>query len=85
MGRVGTFGSIALLLAATVARYAQTAPPAREEFTHRLVAASVERTHHSVRYVSEYVRIPYPGGVVPADTGVIRSYRAVAVAASFSE
>jgi len=56
----------------------------RQEFTRRLVAAAVERTHHSVRYVSEYVRIPYPGGDVPADTGVctdeiIRSYRAVGV------
>jgi hypothetical protein len=49
-----------------------------------LVAAAVERTHHSVRYDPAYVRIPYPGGDVPADTGVctdevIRSYRAVAV------
>ncbi|MGA8438324.1 MAG: DUF1287 domain-containing protein [Candidatus Sulfotelmatobacter sp.] len=40
--------------------------------------------HHSVRYVSGYVRIPYPGGGVPADTSVgadeiIRSYRAVGV------
>ena len=66
---------------------AQT-PPAtrvsRQEFTRRLVAAAIERTHHSVRYVSEYVHIPYPGGDVPADTGVctdeiIRSYRAVGV------
>jgi uncharacterized protein len=57
---------------------------ARQEFTRRLVAAAIERTHHSVRYTSEYVRIPYPGGDVPADTGVctdevIRSYRAVGV------
>lgn len=56
----------------------------RQEFTRRLVAAAIERTHHSVRYVSEYLRIPYPGGDVPADTGVctdeiIRSYRAVGV------
>ena len=56
----------------------------RQAFTRRLVAAAVERTHHSVRYVSEYVRIPYPGGDVPADTGVctdeiIRAYRAVGV------
>jgi len=57
---------------------------AQREFTRRFVAAAIERTHHSVRYVSEYVRIPYPGGDVPADTGVctdeiIRSYRAVGV------
>lgn len=63
----------------------QTASPlSPDAFTGRLVAAAVERTHHSVRYVSDYVRIPYPGGDVPADTGVctdeiIRSYRAVGV------
>ena len=56
----------------------------RQDFTRRLVAAAIERTHHSVRYVSAYVSIPYPGGDVPADTGVcsdeiIRSYRAVGV------
>src|SRR5215831_3217748 len=56
----------------------------RQEFTKRLVAAAIERTHHTVRYVSAYVRIPYPNGDVPADTGVctdeiIRSYRAVGV------
>jgi uncharacterized protein len=56
----------------------------RQEFTRRLVAAAIERTHHSVRYVSAYVRIPYPGGDIPLDTGVctdeiIRSYRAVGV------
>ncbi len=56
----------------------------RQEFTKRLVAAAIERTHHTVRYVSEYVRISYPGGDVPAGTGVctdeiIRSYRALGV------
>jgi hypothetical protein len=56
----------------------------RQEFRRHLVAAAIERTHHVVRYVSAYVRIPYPGGDVPADTGVctdeiIRSYRAVGV------
>src|SRR5579864_4509015 len=72
---------LALLVAFTCS--AQTAAVSRE-FTRRLVAAAIERTHHSVRYVSEYVRIPYPGGDVLADTGVctdeiIRSYRAVGV------
>src|SRR5215510_5787257 len=56
----------------------------REEFRRRLAAAAIERTHHSVRYVSGYVKIPYPNGDVPADTGVctdevIRSYRALGV------
>jgi uncharacterized protein len=37
-----------------------------------------------VRYKATYVRIPYPGGDVPADTGVctdeiIRTYRAVGI------
>jgi uncharacterized protein len=58
--------------------------PSHQDFLHRLVAAAIERTHHSVRYVSAYVRIPYPGGDVPAGTGVctdeiIRSYRAVGI------
>jgi uncharacterized protein len=57
---------------------------ARREFTQRLVAAAIERTHHVVRYDPAYVRIPYPGGDVPADTGVctdeiIRTYRSVGV------
>ncbi len=55
-----------------------------EDFSTRLVAAAVERTRHSVRYVSDYVGIPYPGGDVPADTGVctdevIRIYRSVGI------
>ena len=65
---------------------AQMAQPtaSRADFTHRLVAAAVERTRHAVRYESAYVGIPYPGGDVSADTGactdeVIRSYRAVGV------
>src|SRR6202041_210873 len=53
-------------------------------FLHKLVAAAIERTHHVVRYDPAYVRIAYPGGDVPADTGVcsdeiIRAYRAVGV------
>lgn len=56
----------------------------RQEFLKKLVAAAEERTHHTVRYDPAYVRIPYPGGDVPQDTGVctdevIRSYRAVGV------
>ena len=42
------------------------------------------RTQHPVRYDGKYVRIPYPGGDVPADTGVctdeiVRIYRAVGI------
>ena len=36
------------------------------DFTHKLIAAAIERTHHSVRYVSDYIRIPYPAGDVPS-------------------
>jgi uncharacterized protein YijF (DUF1287 family) len=58
-------------------------PPARPVL-ERFVAAAVERTHHIVRYDGSYVRIPYPGGDVPASTGVctdevIRAYRAVGI------
>jgi uncharacterized protein YijF (DUF1287 family) len=56
----------------------------RHEFLKKLAAAAVERTQHAVRYEPAYVGIPYPGGDVPADTGVctdevIRAYRAVGV------
>lgn len=76
--------TLVLLVTVTPHCLAQGHTESRTSFTHRLVAAAIERTHHSVRYVSEYVRIPYPGGDVPADTGVctdeiIRSYRAVGV------
>lgn len=75
---------ISVIAAATVAQTQPSAAVSHQEFTRRLVAAAIERTHHSVRYVSEYIRIPYPGGDVPANTGVctdeiIRSYRAVGV------
>ena len=74
-----------MVIACTMWSLAQTSPSfSHQEFTRRLVAAAIERTHHSVRYISEYIRIPYPGGDVPANTGVctdeiIRSYRAVGV------
>lgn len=76
--------AIFLLIATAPAINAQSVSAGRQELTHKLVAAAVERTHHSVRYVSEYVRIPYPNGDVPADTGVctdeiIRIYRAVGI------
>jgi len=62
----------------------QTALSVRNQFLDMLVAAAVERTHHTVRYDPAYVRIPYPNGDVPPETGVctdeiIRAYRAVGV------
>lgn len=58
--------------------------PAHRQFLHALSDAALERTTHAVRYDSAYVRISYPGGDVPADTGVctdevIRSYRAMGI------
>jgi uncharacterized protein len=58
--------------------------PSQQTFLQKLVEAAIERTHHSVRYDPSYVRIPYPSGDVPAETGVctdeiIRAYRAVGV------
>lgn len=57
---------------------------AHQKLLQGLADAAVERTHHSVRYDPSYVRIPYPGGDVPADTGVctdevIRAYRALGI------
>ncbi|HYL84991.1 MAG TPA: DUF1287 domain-containing protein [Candidatus Angelobacter sp.] len=77
----------ALALAAALTSAAQTpvaGTTARQELLKKLVASAEERTHHTVRYDPAYVRIPYPGGDVPTDTGVctdevIRSYRAVGV------
>jgi len=56
----------------------------RREFLRKLSDAAIERTSHTVRYDPAYVSIPYPGGDVPADTGVctdeiIRSYRALGI------
>ena len=82
-------GWLALLFAlvATALSVPQTRPASgnpRQEFLDKLVAAAIERTNHSVKYVSAYVHLDYPGGDVPADTGVcsdeiIRAYRAVGV------
>lgn len=49
-----------------------------------LARAALERTKHQVTYSPGYVRIKYPGGDVPAHTGVctdvvIRSYRALGI------
>ena len=58
--------------------------PGNSSFLQKLSAAAVERINHSVRYEPAYVRIPYPNGDVPANTGVctdevIRSYRTLGI------
>lgn len=54
--------------------------PSNKEVATQLCHAALDRTACNVRYEGAYVRIPYPGGDVPEDTGVctdvvIRSYR----------
>jgi len=79
------FAGMICLNAATLAGPAQTnAAGAHEQFLRDLVAAAIERTHHAVTYDPGYVAIAYPGGDVPADSGVcsdeiVRAYRAVGI------
>src|SRR5258708_8594118 len=59
-------------------------PSNQQAFLEKLSTAAIERTHLAVRYDPQYVRIPYPGGDVPAGTGVcsdevIRAYRALGI------
>ena len=73
-----------VLFAANVLSRQSATSVDRAAFTQKLVSAAIERTTHRVRYEPAYVRIPYPNGDVPADTGVctdeiIRIYRAVGV------
>jgi uncharacterized protein YijF (DUF1287 family) len=73
-----------LLFLPAWAQNPQTVSPAHQQFLQKLVDAAIERTHHTVRYDPAYVRIPYPNGDVPPETGVctdeiIRAYRAVGV------
>jgi uncharacterized protein YijF (DUF1287 family) len=75
---------VCLTAALSVAQTRQASGNRQQEFLDKLVAAAIERTNHSVKYVSAYVHLDYPGGDVPADTGVcsdeiIRAYRAVGV------
>lgn len=78
-----TFWLLLMFLADAAASVAQIQAE-RQSFIDRLVSAAVDRTHQAVRYDPAYVRIPYPGGDVPAGTGVctdevIRAYRAAGV------
>jgi uncharacterized protein YijF (DUF1287 family) len=78
---------ILILFLVFVPTLAQSPPPvslAHQKFLQKLVEAAVARTHLTVHYNPSYVRIPYPNGDVPAETGVctdeiIRAYRAVGV------
>ena len=74
---------VVLQFSIAVAQTSTVESPPHLEFLHKLSAA-IERTSHTVRYDPAYVRLEYPGGDVPADTGVcndeiIRSYRALGI------
>lgn len=76
--------SVVLVAPSALAQEQSALSGAHRQFLGKLVAAAIERTHHSVRYDPAYVRIPYPDGDVPPDTGVctdeiIRIYRAAGV------
>jgi uncharacterized protein YijF (DUF1287 family) len=73
-----------LIFVPALAQSPSAVSPAHAQFLQKLVGAAIERTHHSVRYDPAYVRIPYPNGDVPAESGVctdeiIRAYRGVGV------
>ena len=78
-------GIIDWLIVTSFAAQAQAPNSAnRQQFMHNLVAAAIERTHHEVTYDPGYVVIGYPGGDVPANSGVcsdeiIPVYRAVGI------
>jgi len=62
----------------------QIAHPPSEQFGHQLAEAAFKRTAFQIRYDGRYRRIDYPGGDVPAHTGVctdvvVRSYRALGI------
>jgi uncharacterized protein YijF (DUF1287 family) len=66
------------------AQHDSSSEAANHAFLAKLSDAAIERTHYTVRYDPKYVRIPYPGGDVPADTGVctdevIRAYRTLGI------
>jgi uncharacterized protein YijF (DUF1287 family) len=75
---------LALTSAGPMAQLRPTEDAGRAEFLKKVARAAAERARQVVRYDPAYVRIPYPGGDVPAGTGVctdevIRSYRAVGI------
>jgi uncharacterized protein len=58
--------------------------PQDESFASKLAHAALDRTRVQVRYDPAYIKLSYPGGDVPADTGVctdeiVRAYRALGI------
>ena len=66
------------------ALWAIATPATAAPFADRLVAAAHERLKHQVTYDPAYVVLKYPGGDVPAHTGVctdviVRAYRTLGI------
>jgi uncharacterized protein YijF (DUF1287 family) len=78
---------VALVAAVSLAAQLRPQPwteASRQSFLRQFAAAALDRTQHAVRYDPAYVHLAYPGGDVPAGTGVctdevIRAYRAVGI------
>ena len=71
-------------LLVTFAPVVSAQEPKDNDFGKRLVAAANDRPNHPVRYDPGYVKIAYPNGDVPPETGVcsdeiIRIYRTVGI------
>ncbi|MGZ7084567.1 MAG: DUF1287 domain-containing protein, partial [Candidatus Angelobacter sp.] len=82
--RLALFALVAAGILAAQLRPQSSIQLSRQAFLHQFGAAALDRTHHVVRYDPAYVRLAYPGGDVPAETGVctdevIRAYRAVGI------
>ncbi|MGZ4842535.1 MAG: DUF1287 domain-containing protein [Candidatus Angelobacter sp.] len=82
--RLALFALVAAGILAAQLRPQSSIQLSRQAFLHQFAAAALDRTHHVVRYDPAYVRLAYPGGDVPAETGVctdevIRAYRAVGI------
>lgn len=75
---------VTALLAAALALPLALAAQRPRDIAKIVVDAAMEQTKQVVRYDGSYIRIPYPGGDVPADQGVctdvvIRAYRAAGI------
>ena len=82
--RLALFALIAAGVLAAQLRPLASTEASRQAFLRQFAAAALSRTQHSVRYDPAYIHLAYPGGDVPADTGVctdevIRAYRAVGI------
>lgn len=76
--------SLLIVGAALLANGSLFAQEEEASFYDRLAKAALDRTKEVVRYDPAYVVLDYPGGDVPAETGVctdvvIRSYRALGI------